>query len=160
MKPTTQKKLILITIIGLLWWLFGNWYEAIVISPNWVVDSPTQMKRLHEFFVNTTPTVYFVPVTILANVMVWVVYFLNRTDIVRSDLKRASIAALVASAINAFIVSTIITKLFAPDFARFGDELSVLTQRWNILNIFRMITVAITIVFLFRAFRKLDRLQH
>jgi hypothetical protein len=144
-------------MIGLAQWLFGNLYEAIVISPNWVVDSPVQMKRLHEFFVNTTPTIYFVPFTQIAVVLVWVVYFTNSYDVAKPDLKWASLFALLATALNILIVSTIIVKLFAVDFMKYGEQLSVLTRRWNVLNVFRMILTAATIWFLFGAFRKLDK---
>ena len=145
------------TIFGLCWWLFGNLYEQVVISPNWIVDSPAQMRRLHEFFIVTTPTIYFVPLTQIATVLVWIIYFLNKREVVKSDLKCASILAVLATALNIFIVSAIVLKLFASDFEKYGVYLSVLTRRWNVLNIFRMMLVATTIHYLVNAFRKLDR---
>jgi hypothetical protein len=65
-----QRRITLIAMPGLLHWFFGNFYEVIVISPNWVVDSPIQMKRHNEFFVNTSPTIYFVPLTQIAPILV------------------------------------------------------------------------------------------
>jgi hypothetical protein len=152
------RSLLITSLIGLAYWLFGNLYEAIVIGPNWVVESPMQMKRLHEFFVNTSPTIYFVPITQVAVVLVWVVYFANSYDVAKPDLKWASLFALLATMLNIFIVSTIIVKLFAEDFMKYGEQLSVLTTRWNILNVFRMTLTAATIWFLFAAYRKLDKL--
>lgn len=43
-------------LLGYLHWFFGNLYEAVVFSPNWVLNSPAQMERLHGFFVATSPT--------------------------------------------------------------------------------------------------------
>src|SRR5690242_9538153 len=40
-------------VLGLAYWFFGNLYEAVVFSPNWVVDSAAQIDRLNAFFVNT-----------------------------------------------------------------------------------------------------------
>jgi hypothetical protein len=153
-----QQKLLMASIFGLAWWFFGNMYEQIVISPNWVVDSPEQMMRLHEFFVVTTPTIYFVPITQLATVLVWGIYFLNKSEIVKPDLKRASFFALLATLLNAFIVTTIVLKLFAGDFEKYGSYLTTLTWRWNVLNVLRMALVGITIHYAFNAYRKLDRI--
>jgi hypothetical protein len=153
-----QKKLTLISIIGLAYWFFGNLYETIVISPNWVVDSPAQLKRLNEFFVTTSPTIYFVPITQLATILVWFLFWKNKVDSVKTELRNASILAVLATILNALIVSTIVLKLFAPDFEKYGDYLTTLTWRWNVLNCFRMILVATTIYYLFNAYRKLDKM--
>lgn len=157
MTTSTQKKLILITVIGLLYWFFGNLYEAVVFSPNWVIDSPSQMKRLNEFFVTTSPTIYFVPMTQLATILVWILLWKNKEDSVKSELRRASLFAVLVTVLNVFIVSTVVLKLFAEDFEKYGDYLTTLTWRWNILNCFRMGLVATTIYYLFNAYRKLDR---
>ncbi len=153
-----QRQITLIAIIGLLHWFFGNLYEAMVISPNWVVDSPTQMKRLNEFFVNTSPTIYFVPITQIAPILVWFLLWKNKVASITFELKRASIFAIFATILNTFIVSTVVLKLFARDFEKYGDFLTTLTLRWNILNSFRMLLVALTIYYLFNAFRKLDKM--
>src|SRR5215212_5573590 len=71
--PTRQKALTLATVVGLAYWLFGNLYEAVVLSPNWVVDSPAQLTRLNEFFVVTSPTLYFVPLALAALALVFVI---------------------------------------------------------------------------------------
>jgi hypothetical protein len=158
MRTSFQQKLLMASIFGLAWWFFGNMYEQIVISPNWVVDSPAQMMRLHEFFVITTPTIYFVPITQLATVLVWGIYFLNKSEMVKPDLKRASFFALLATLLNVFIVTTIVLKLFASDFERYGSYLTTLTWRWNVLNVLRMALVGITIHYAFNAYRKFDRI--
>jgi hypothetical protein len=159
MKITSQKQWTLAAIIGLAHWFFGNLYEAIVISPNWIVDSPMQLQRLNEFFVNTSPTLYFVPITQIATIAVWVLTFLNKENSVKKDYKMASIVTVLITALNAFIVSTIILKLFGSDYAQYGEYLHTLSWRWNILNFFRMILTFTVIYYLFSIYRKLDKLE-
>jgi hypothetical protein len=154
-----QKNLTLISVIGLLYWFFGNLYEQIVISPNWVVNSPEQMKRLNEFFIVTTPTLYFVPVTQLATIMVWVVFFANKLESTKVLYRRAALFALLATILNVIIVSTTVIKLFSPDYESYAQELYDLCFRWNILNVFRMALVATTIYDLFNAYRLLDTMK-
>jgi hypothetical protein len=158
MTISLQRRLTLFAIIGLSYWFFGNLYEAIVISPNWVVDSPSQIKRLNEFFVTTSPAIYFVPLTQIATVFVWLLLWKNKVNSIKSELKYASIFAALVTILNAVIVSTIVLKLFSTDYEKYGDYLTTLTWRWNVLNFFRMFLVALTIYYLFNAYRKLDKL--
>ena len=153
-----QRRLTLFAIIGLSYWFFGNLYEAIVFSPNWVVDSPTQMKRLNEFFVTTSPTLFFVPLTQIATVLVWFLVWKNKVNSIRLELKRASIFAVLVTILNAIIVSTVVLKMFGTDYEKYGDFLTTLTWSWNVLNFFRMVLVAMTIYYLFNAYRKLDKM--
>jgi len=152
-----QKRWTMLSLLGMLYWLFGNLYEAIVISPNWVVNSPEQMQRLHDFFVNTSPTHYFVPITQLATVIIWVLFFRNRIEFIKRDLKMASIFGVLVTGVNFFIVSTIVLKLFAPDFLTY--DLSALTWRWNVLNVLRMGLTATTVYYVFNVYRKLDKIS-
>jgi hypothetical protein len=137
-------------VLGLAYWFFGNLYEAVVFSPNWVVDSAAQIDRLNAFFVNTGPTLYFVPLTVLATILVWVLLALNKRGDVRSDYRRASLFAVLLTAVNIATVSLVVTKLFAAGTARLAWE-------WNVLNGVRMALTATTAWFVFSAFRKLDR---
>jgi hypothetical protein len=152
-----QKNLTLTAVLGLLYWLFGNLYEQIVISPNWVVNSEDQMKRLNDFFVVTTPTLYFVPLTQLATVIVWIVFFVNKVETTKIFYRRAAIFALLATILNAIIVSTTVIKLFSVEYESYGAELYDLCYRWNIMNVFRMGLVGTTVFYLFNAYRVLDR---
>lgn len=158
MKILLQKNLTLTAVIGLAYWFFGNLYEEIVISPNWITDSPAQMKRLNEFFINTSPTVYFVPLTQIATILVWILFATNKTNEVRREYRIASIFAVLSTAINIVIVSTIVLTLFGADYAAKADMLNAYCWRWNILNIVRMTLVATTTFYMFNAYRKLDKL--
>jgi hypothetical protein len=157
MAHTTQKWLTLAAVLGLAYWFFGNLYEEVVFSPNWVADSPAQLQRLHEFFVHTSPAWYFMPLTAIATVLVWILWALNRSSTVRAEYRRAGLFALLATAVNLLIVGTVITKLFAADYLAHAAELNAYCWRWNVLNVLRMLLVATTATYLFNAFRKLDR---
>jgi hypothetical protein len=154
----SSKRLALLGLLGLLHWFFGNLYEAIVFSPNWVVESTLQLERMHGIFERTSPTLYFVPITQVGTVLVWAAHAINGDREATADFRRATAFALLATALNAYIVATIVTILFGSDFRLHSDaELHSLCVRWNILNGVRLALTAATLVCLFTAFRKLDR---
>jgi hypothetical protein len=151
------KWLTFLAALGLVHWFFGNLYEATVISPNWVLDSPAQLTRLNELFVRTSPMLYFVPITPVAALLVWLVTFLNRNTTLKTVYVRASVYTALAMALNAVIVSTLVAKLFGADYALHAARLHDYAVRWNILNVLRMALVGAAIAYLFSAFRELDR---
>jgi len=155
-----QKWLTLGAVVGLAQWFFGNLYEAIVFSPNWITDSENQMRRLHAFFVNTSPTWYFMPLSALTTLLVWLLFAFNRSHVLRREYGRAGGFALAATLLNVFIVTTLITKLFGADYLSHRADLTAYCWRWNVLNVLRMLLVATTAVYLFNAFRRLDRACH
>ncbi|GAB1690290.1 hypothetical protein [Krasilnikovia sp. M28-CT-15] len=143
-------------LLGMSHWFFGNLYEAVVFSPNWIVDSSAQMTRLEGFFVNTGPTMYFVPLAMLAPILVWVLLAVNKVGAARADYRRAGLFALLATVLNGVIVTMVVTNLFDPH--NLGDtmKLTRLAWQWNILNLCRMLLTAATGVFLFNALSKLE----
>jgi hypothetical protein len=157
MTPNRQKRLTLVAVLGLAYWFFGNLYEAIVFSPNWVTDTPAQMTRLNEFFVNTSPTLYFIPLATIATVLAWVLLAVNRDPTLRTDYRRAGLVALLLMGLNTLIVATIVNQLFSTESHTDPHQLTSYAWAWNILNVLRMALTATTAVFLFNAFRKLDR---
>ena len=152
-----RRGLTLLALLALAQWFFGNLYEAVVISPNWVVDSPRQLTRLNEFVVRTHPAVYFVPASVIGPILVWGLTGLNRDPALTPSYRRASFFAALAMLLNAYIVATIVRKLFGPGYLAHPDDLGTSCRRWNILNVARMTLVAAASVCLFGAFRKLDR---
>jgi hypothetical protein len=154
----SQKYLILFSLIGMSYWLFGNLYEEIVISPNWIEGSVEQMTRLHQFFKITSPTHYFVPLTQIATITIWIAFFTNKIRELKKDLQMASIFGVLATLINFHIVITIVLKLFSHDYLDYSEQLHELCWRWNLLNVLRMILTGITLYFLFTSYLKLDRL--
>ena len=100
----------------------------------------------------TGPTLYFVPITFLGPIFTWVAWALHRSR----ELRHASGFALLATLVNAFIVATIITRLFG-EVAPEAGAVHALCVRWNVLNAVRMALTAATVGWLFAAFRRLDR---
>jgi hypothetical protein len=152
-----QKALTLVTVVGLAYWMFGNVYEAVVLSPNWVLDSPAQLTRLNEFFVVTSPTLYFVPLALVALALVWVATWLNPDPQLSPYYRRASVVALAEVALNAVIIPVLITKMIGPGYREHLAEATTLAWWWNALNLVRIALTATTTWSLFTAFRTLDR---
>ena len=152
-----MRRLTLLAALGMAYWFFGNLHEAVVFSPNWVDDSPAQFTRLHGFFNNTGPTLYFVPVTQLATVLVWVLWWRNRDDDLRVHYRRAGIASLALTGVTAGIVGLVIPRMLGTGALADPAGLNPAAWWWNILNIGRMTLTATTGWFLFQAFRTLDR---
>ncbi|MGC7094358.1 hypothetical protein ACPZ19_06825 [Amycolatopsis lurida] len=155
MTVTLQRRLTLVAALGMAYWFFGNLYEAVVFSPNWVVDSPAQFTRLREFFVNTGPTLYFVPVAQLAVLLVWVLWWRNRDEELKRDYRRAGVASLVSVALSVYVIAVLVRQMFGDEAP--GPELTGVAWQWNAGNVIRMVLTAVTGWALFSAFRKLDR---
>ncbi|MGA6164527.1 hypothetical protein [Amycolatopsis magusensis] len=155
MKVTIQRRLTLVAVLGMAYWFFGNLYEAVVFSPNWVRDSPAQFTRLHEFFANTGPTLYFVPVAQLAILLVWVLWWRNREDELKRDYRRAGVLAVANVALSAYVIAVLVRRMFGEDYL--SADLTATAWQWNALNVVRMVLTAVTGYSLFSAFRKLDR---
>lgn len=157
MTPHWQRRLTLVAVLGLAYWFFGNLYEAVVFSPNWVTGTPAQMTRLNAFFVNTSPTLYFIPLTVVPVVLAWALPVFNRDPALRADYRRAGLVAVLLTGLNALIVATVVTKLFGAQDLADPHRLTGYAWSWNVLNVLRMALTATTGVILFGAYRKLDR---
>jgi hypothetical protein len=155
--PARQKALTLTTVVGLAYWLFGNLYEAVVFSPNWVVDSPAQLTRLNEFFVVTSPTLYFVPLALAALALVFVAAWLNPVGELAPLYRRARLLAVLDVALNAVIIPFVITRMVGPGYREHLADATALAWWWNGLNLVRIALTAGTAALLFSAFRTLDR---
>jgi hypothetical protein len=154
-KPFTQsprglRTMLIVSLVGLSWWFFGNLYEAIVISPNWIVDSPAQLTRLHGFFVNTDPTLYFVPITLLAVLLLWCTLIIGRRTLPRRTVIWSAVMSTTLIGLTVFIVSVLVTALFGPGYLEHGDALSTYAWWWNIANVLRMALTATTIVLVWK----------
>jgi hypothetical protein len=155
--PARQRTLTLVTVVGLAYWLFGNLYEAVVFSPNWVLDSPAQLTRLNEFFVVTSPTLYFVPLALAALALVFVVAWLNPVAELAPHYRRARLLAVAEVALNAVIIPFVITKMIGPGYRDHLADATTLAWWWTGLNLARIALAAAMAAVLFSAFRVLDR---
>ncbi len=155
-----QKNLTLFSIFGMAYWFFGNLYEAIVFGPNWAIKDPDHLKHLNDFFVNSSPTAYFIPMTLLAAISIWILMFVNKVEIVKREYRIASILALVITIMTSLIVGFVLSKMFGPGYFENPTKASFYGQLWNILNAFRLALEIATIYYLFNAYRKLDKLPN
>lgn len=158
MNITKQKNWTLFSIFGIAYWFFGNLYEAIVFGPNWVIKDPEHLKHLNSFFVNSSPTAYFIPMTLIASIIVWVLTFLNKVDKVKKGYRIASILALIITILTSLIVALVLSKMFGSGFYENPSKGSYYGNIWNILNAFRLVLEMATIYYLFNVYRKLDKL--
>lgn len=152
-----QKNWTLFAIFGIAYWFFGNLYEAIVFGPNWSIEDPNQLKLLNDFFVNSSPTFYFIPMTFITAVVVWVLTFSNKEVSVKREYKIASILALVITLLTSFIVGFVLSKMFGSGLLENPSAGAYYGRIWNILNIPRLILEVATLYYLLNVYRKLDK---
>lgn len=158
MNVTKQKNWTLFSIFGITYWFFGNLYEAIVFGPNWAIKDPNHLKYLNDFFVNSSPTAYFIPMTLLAAISIWFLTFFNKIETVKREYRMASVLALVITVMTSLIVGFVLSKMFGPGYFENPSEGSFYGMLWNILNAFRLLLEVATIYYLFNVYRKLDKL--
>lgn len=158
MNITKQKNWTLFSIFGITYWFFGNLYEAIVFGPNWAIKDPNHLKHLNDFFVNSSPTAYFIPMTLLAAISIWVLTFFNKIETVKREYRMASILALIITVMTSLIVGLVLSKMFGPGYFENPSEGSFYGMLWNILNALRLLLEVATIYYLFNVYRRLDKL--
>ncbi|MCF7548559.1 hypothetical protein [Pseudonocardia sp. WMMC193] len=157
MSPVLQRRLTGAAVVGLAWWFFGNLYEAVVLSPNWAIDTADRMQDFYDFTVRTGPTLYFVPITQLAVALLWVLVVLNRVPQARGAYLLAGLLALLATAVNVVIVATVVPELFGDPTAVAPDRLADLALRWNVLNVVRLLLTGAAAFVAHKAYRCVDR---
>ncbi len=158
MNISKQKTWTLFSLFGIAYWFFGNLYEAIVFGPNWIIENPDHLRYLNAFFVNSSPTAYFIPITLLATFSIWILMFTNKIDIVKREYRIASVLVLIITILTSFIVSLVLSKMFGSGFYENPSEGSFYGKLWNVLNAFRLLLEIGVIYYLFNIYRKLDKL--
>lgn len=136
------RPLLIAALVGLAWWFFGNLYEAVVISPNWVIDSPAQLTRLHDFFASTSPTTYFVPATPITLVVLWVGLYVGRRTLPRGQVRLVVAASIALLVLTIGIVTILVDGLFGTDYLDHAENLVDLAWWWNLANLIRMALTA------------------
>ena len=158
MKLKTQKNATLFSLFSIAYWFFGNLYEAIVFGPNWNQDNQEILHHLNAVFIKSSPNAYFVPMTLLAALSVWIITFLNKIDAVKKEFKIASLLTLTITVLTSLIVALVLSKMFGPGFYENPTNGSFYGTLWNYLNAIRMILEVATLYYLFNIYRKLDKL--
>jgi len=147
------RNLLLFSLFGMTMWFFGNLYEAIVIAPNMLNNTIDKMHAWQAFFVVTNPAFFYV-LSPLATIALLIVY--TKTSKQKTELKRllkfASIFQLIAYALSIYIITQINFKLFFANLSDNPGQLHTKAVLWNILNIIRVILVAISLAYTFKAY--------
>lgn len=148
--------LLLVALTCLAWWFFGNLYEAVVISPNWIVDSPAQLTRLHEFFLVTGPTEYFIPASPVALLATWTGLALARPYVAGRLAQAAIISSALLAALTVVIVAVLVQGLFGADYLDHAEQLLSYATWWNAANIARLLLTATTGILVWRILHPRD----
>lgn len=151
MSQNSHYRLLIFSLFGISLWFFGNLYEAVVISPNFLVDTLEKVKSWQAFFQLTNPVLYYIPITPLAVlVLAWVYFKTDASQVtLKTHLKWALLFSLAALSLGIYIITQINFKLFfgTIDVHRNYYRLSLL---WNMLNVARVILLAMCIYRLFK----------
>lgn len=139
--------LLVIAVIGLAQWFFGNLYEAVVTAPNWRVgfeyDALTGRSQ-HEA---GSPIRYYVPITQLAVLALWAASFIGWSAVppLRRWLGAASVSALAALLLTGYIVTQLNLRLFFGQKTPTVSEAGPLMQQWQWLNYSRLALVSLAL---------------
>lgn len=139
------------------YWLFGQIYEAIVYSPNWIINPVSQIRRLNEFYKVTSARNYFEPIVPIGVLLIWIIYFFIKDKSLKRKMFPAFMLSIIAMIINIYIVVALLTKIFSSAYWNNEVILRNLLIQWNIMNIVRIILIFITLIYLFNFYRMLDR---
>jgi hypothetical protein len=145
---------LLFALLGIAHWFFGNLYEGIVITPNLLSDSIGKIHHWQAFFKFTNPVFFYLPLTPIAALTTFVLYFktANESTFLKRHLAYASVFLIFALGLGIFIITQINFKLFFGNIERFSADIYYLSVLWNILNLVRVILLAFTIYHLFKAY--------
>jgi hypothetical protein len=146
--------LLLFALFGIALWFFGNLYEGVVIAPNMLIDSIQKIKHWQAFFTITNPIFFYIPISPVAVLMIVLVYFKTAADktMLKKHLKRATISVLLAFVLGIVIITQINLKLFFGDVEKYSTDIYKMALLWNILNLFRLGFLTITLFHLFKAY--------
>lgn len=146
--------LIRFALFGVAMWFFGNLYEGIVLAPNQLVDTIRKLEIWNDYFTLTNPIFYFVPITHIAVIVIWVLVFSKGINMEsRRSLKRAAALLFAAEIVTIYIVLQLNLNLFFSD--QFDQDAINKVIQWNILNATRVILVGISLGLIFKGQNKL-----
>jgi len=135
------RKLVFVALLLGSYWFFGNLYEAIAMIPNHIVDPVRAVAGYKSYFILSSPTFYFVPLTqlgFLALVLAW--YGAQRPDL-KSKLGRGALSMGAALLLTALIVTQIHERFFSAEYATNGEMLRTLAIALFAANIGRLLLV-------------------
>lgn len=139
-----------VALLGVSMWAFGNLYEAIVVTPNLLVDPVAKAQAWREHFSLTSPAYFHLHVPLLGAVAaLMLAWHLRRTVLRRSALTAGALIVL-ALALSGYIIGAINLRLFYGDLAMIAPALPAMPWQWNVLNAIRVLLLASGVAALLR----------
>ena len=154
-KRGLDSSLLLFSLFGIAMWFFGNLYEGIVIAPNLLTDPVGKVHDWQKFFTLTNPIFYYLPMAPLVALTTFIVYFKTAkgTAALKRRLGYAAVFLIFALGAGIFTIAKINLRLFFGNIEGFSAErVYTLSVLWNLLNMARIILLALTIYHLFNAY--------
>ncbi len=152
MQSKIYNRLLFFSLFFMTYWFFGNLYEEIVMIPNQLENTYEVLKAYQGYFRLTGPTIYFVPFTQLAVVVIWFLYFKTMEANQKQQLKKAGIFGVLAIGLTAIIVTQLNVKMFFGNLDKYRNQLYYLSLTWLIGNMLRLYLVGNSIYFIFKVY--------
>lgn len=154
MASKAYRNILLFCLFSICMWFFGNLYEAIVLTPNLLVDSAQKIYSWRALFTVTNPSFFYIPLSPIAVILIIILFF--KTDkkeiMLKKHLRYACISLLLATALGIYIITQINLKLFFAHGDIAQSDAYKLALRWNMLNAIRIILLVFAIYGLFHAY--------
>jgi hypothetical protein len=154
MTEKTRARFLLFALWGLALWFFGNLYEGVVIAPNLLANPVPKVRYWQAFFTVTNPVFFYIPLTPLAALTIFLLYFKTAKENIalKRHLGYAAFFLIVALGLSIFIITQINLQLFFGAIPRVPGKAYQLSALWNILNTVRLIFLAGALYQVFRAY--------
>lgn len=134
------------------YWFFGNLYEAIAMIPNHIYDPVNVVIGYKAYFVFSSATVYFVPLTQLGFAAIILAYFKVEQAADKQQLKLAAWLSGGALLLTAVIVTQIHANFFSEALATNQSQLRFLALALFAANLVRMGLVGFAMLKLFKLY--------
>ncbi|MBC7923316.1 MAG: hypothetical protein H7Z75_19740 [Ferruginibacter sp.] len=140
------------SLFGLTLWFFGNFYEEVILMPNWLAAPIEVLKSYNRYYSVVIQYHYYVPVTQLAVVTLIVLCFTKNParQIGLVKLRRAAVWGTMGLLLTAYVVLTINLDLFIGELRvteRVAHQKGLV---WMIANAARLFCVGLAFRYTFQ----------
>src|SRR6266700_5893497 len=145
MANKTEINLLLFALFGFGMWFFGNLYEGIVITPNLLKHSIEKLYHWQQFFTVTNPVLFYIPLVPFSIAILVILYFKKSKEGFQTKkyLKQSIIFLIPPLLVGIYVVTQINLILFFGDLDQISARVYKLSLLWNILNVVRVIFLAL-----------------
>ena len=142
-------------MLGFLHWLFGNLYEAIVFSPNFIFSQNKlqALEHVRELFKVSPPYFYYLPWSGISILLVIALYFVVKPTKQQSLIKWtsfATIGAILSGIITYFIVTKFNLDIWVGHKQMTEAEFSPIVWTNFLFSLLRIMVVVFTLIGLYK----------